>query len=162
MLNRIHSSHQGIDASLRKARLTLFWPHMSEDIKLTVQECSACLELSPAPAHLPMQTHRIPDLPWKRVALDIFHHKNDNYLVTVDYYSDFFELDKLPDLTSATTVEIAKKNFSRHGCPLTVVTDNSQAQFQTANFHRFEKNGSLITPHRRHITREVMARLNQL
>lgn len=137
MLKRIHASHQGIDASLRKAREILYWPHMSDDIKTAVSECSACQELTPSPAHLPMQTHRIPDLPWKRVAIDIFHHNENNYLVTVDYYSDYFELDLLPDLTSETVVETIKRNFSRHGCPLTVVTDNSKAQFITSNFTKF-------------------------
>lgn len=139
MLKRIHASHQGIDASLRKAREILYWPKMTDDIKQTVSECMACLESAASQPHMPMQTHKVPDLPWSRVALDVFHCGSEDYLVTVDYYSDFFELDKLEDLTSATVVEVTKKNFSRHGVPMTVVTDNSQAQFITSNFNKFAK-----------------------
>ena len=46
-----------------------------------------------------------------------------NYLVTVDYYSDFFEVDELKDTTSETVVPYTKKNFARHGIPQECLTD---------------------------------------
>lgn len=37
----------------------------------------------------------IPGWPWKTVALDIFYHENDGYLVTVGYERDSFKIDLL-------------------------------------------------------------------
>jgi len=33
--------------------------------------------------------------PWQQVTADLFEHEEKTYLVTSDYYSDFFELDHL-------------------------------------------------------------------
>jgi len=38
-----------------------------------------------------MQTREIPILPWKIVASDVFKHKNQNYLVVIDYYSKYIK-----------------------------------------------------------------------
>lgn len=46
------------------------------------------------------------------------------FLVTVDHYSDYFEVDILKDLTPKSTIAVCKRNFSRLGRPQKVVTDN--------------------------------------
>ncbi|KAK2157541.1 hypothetical protein LSH36_189g04033 [Paralvinella palmiformis] len=47
-------------------------------------------------------------------AQDLFSLHGDNYLVTVDYYGDYFELDRIPDMTAPTEVECTKAHFMRH------------------------------------------------
>lgn len=42
MLQKLHSSHQGIESSLRRAREVMFWPGMTKDIKSTVEKCWPC------------------------------------------------------------------------------------------------------------------------
>lgn len=42
----------------------------------------------------------IPDLPtspWEKVGMDLFHLKGNNYLVVIDYYSNYPELALLLD-----------------------------------------------------------------
>ncbi|KAK9693653.1 hypothetical protein QE152_g34065 [Popillia japonica] len=41
-------------------------------------------------------------------------NKKRKYLITVDHYSDFYEIDELKDFSGKTTVEICKRNFARH------------------------------------------------
>lgn len=43
----------------------------------------------------PLQLHRIPDLPWSITAADIFVWNKHHYLMLVDSYSGWFEVDKL-------------------------------------------------------------------
>lgn len=47
--------------------------------------------------HLPAcsRCHRVPQRPWEKVGCDIFTANNLDYLWTVDYYSDYFEVDEL-------------------------------------------------------------------
>ena len=42
--SRIHSSHLGIEASLRNARDVVFWPAMNSEIKEAFTRCSVCAE----------------------------------------------------------------------------------------------------------------------
>ena len=63
-------------------------------------------------------------MPWKMVAQDLFTVPHTDYLVTVDYYSDYWELDRILDTTSQTRIECSKAHFARHGIPDTIITDN--------------------------------------
>ena len=42
MIVRVHSSHLGPDACVRRARDVLFWPTMAGKIKEQVQNCAVC------------------------------------------------------------------------------------------------------------------------
>ena len=42
-----------------------------------------------------MQTRDIPLLPWQVVASDVLEHKNQHYLVVIDYYSKYIEALRL-------------------------------------------------------------------
>ena len=45
--------------------------------------------------------HTVPEKPWTKVATDLFHCFNHNYLVLVDYsMSKYFEICQLQNLTS--------------------------------------------------------------
>ena len=72
MLARLHSSHLGIDACLRKARDRIYWPNMNTHIKEAVAKCEVCTEYQTANPQQPMQTHKIPQRPWSRVGFRPF------------------------------------------------------------------------------------------
>lgn len=44
--------------------------------------------------------------------------------ITVDYYSDFWEVDLLPNTSSETVIEYTKAHFAKYGIPEIVLTDN--------------------------------------
>ena len=136
MLAKIHSSHLGIESCLRKAKDLVFWPHMHADIKDVVDKCTICAEFQARNAKEPMQTHEIPDRPWSRVASDLFHLYDKDYIVLVDYYSDFIEVEQLEDTTSTTLIQFFKTQFSRHGIPDCLVTDNGP-QYVSKEFRHF-------------------------
>ena len=65
-----------------------------------------------------MKFHTIPIRPWSKIIADLFQLDENNYLVKVDHYSDYIELDSLSGNTSANTVIRAmKRQFARHGIP---------------------------------------------
>ena len=57
-------------------------------------------------------------------------------MVTVDHYSDFIELDELDNALSSTVVKCSKSNFSRHGIPEILLSDNGP-QFVSTEFAAF-------------------------
>ena len=134
--SKIHSSHLGVEACLRKARDTVFWPGMNAEVKDQIKQCSICNEFQAKNQKLPMQSHDLPDRPWSRVAADQFTLHGKEYIVLVDFYSDFLEVQKLEENTSSSVIEFFKEQFSRHGIPDTLATDNAP-QFTSHEFHQF-------------------------
>jgi hypothetical protein len=55
-----------------------------------------------------MQSVRIPEYPFQIVSMDVakteFQGKKENFLITVGHYSDYFEIDRLSDLTPQSTI----------------------------------------------------------
>ena len=47
----------------------------------------------------------IPSRPWERIGVDLFTFNNKDFLITVDYFSNYWEIDKLNN-TSASTVTL--------------------------------------------------------
>ena len=136
MLKRIHSSHQGIEACTRRARDVLYWPGMSAEIKEAVQQCNTCAENASSQNKEPLLSHLIAERPWQKVAMDLFTLNKKDYLVTVDLFSDYWEVDRVTDTTSSKIIKVCKANFARHGIPDEVLTDNGP-QFSSTDFKTF-------------------------
>ena len=80
--------------------------------------------------------HPVPDRPWEKVGTDLFTISCRDYLVTVDYFSNFYEIDFLADTLSETVISKLKNHFVRHGIPDTVISDNGP-QFSSEAFRNF-------------------------
>ena len=80
--------------------------------------------------------HEISSRPWRKVGADLFLFDQRHYLITIDYYSSFFEVDKLDITDSRTVIEKLKMQFSRHGIPEVVTSDNAP-QYTFTDFAKF-------------------------
>ena len=149
MIARAHSSHLGPDACVRQARDALFWPGMAGQIKDQVQRCEVCNDFLARQQKEPLMTHKIPETPWSKVGQDLFTVGGENYLVTVDFYSDYFELDLLADTTAESVIEATKHHFARHGIA-DMVTDNGP-QYTSVLFAKFAHEWEL-----QHITSSLL------
>ncbi|KAJ8389944.1 hypothetical protein AAFF_G00112290 [Aldrovandia affinis] len=135
MLTRIHSSHIGGEACYRHAQETLYWPNMQTEIKDFVSTCSTCNVYAHNQQKETMLSHDLPTRPWQILSMDMFTHRQKDYLLIVDHYSDFWEIELLPDMSAETVIKRCKAQFARHGQPERVITDNGP-QF-TSQFTRF-------------------------
>ncbi|XP_062576025.1 uncharacterized protein K02A2.6-like [Saccostrea cucullata] len=136
MMEAVHIGHMGVEKCLRRARDIIFWPRMSADITNMVLECGVCLERRNSNTKEPLVSHDIPDYPWEAIATDLFTWNNQEYLLVVDYYSRYFEVEKLHKTTSQAVIEKMKKMFSRLGIPRKVVSDNGP-QYASQDFSTF-------------------------
>lgn len=60
------------------------------------------------------------------------------FLIMVDLYSYFFEIEELKDLLTKMTILICKKVFSGYGIPKQIISDNA-TNFLSLEFEEFEK-----------------------
>ena len=72
------------------------------------------------------------------VGTDLCDFESNTYLLTVDYYSKFIEVDRLQDLGSKATIEVLNAQFCRHGIP-EVIRSYRGPQFASKDFARFCK-----------------------
>uniref|UniRef100_A0A8C7YWC8 Gypsy retrotransposon integrase-like protein 1 n=1 Tax=Oryzias sinensis TaxID=183150 RepID=A0A8C7YWC8_9TELE len=138
IIQRIHSSHLGVEGCLRRARECVYWPGMTEQIKTHVAKCEICRSLDVKQQRETLLPHEMPNRPWAKVGTDLFCFDNRDYLITVDYYSNFWEIDYLPDTKSTTVIKKLKAHFARQGIPDTVISDNGP-QFTSQEFKRFSR-----------------------
>lgn len=138
ILEQLHSSHLGTESTLRRARDCIFWPGMNTDIKLMIATCDACRTYESNNQKETLQPHELPDRPFEKVAADLFELEGKHYLITVDYFSNFWEIDRLHDLSSRAVIKKLKAHFSRYGIPNVFISDNGP-QFVSEDFVKFKK-----------------------
>lgn len=69
---------------------------------------------------------------------DLFLFDNKNYLIIVDYYSNFWEIDYLSDTKSTTVIKTLKAHFARQGIPYIVISDNGPL-YASQEFRKFSR-----------------------
>ena len=136
MKEKLHSSHVGIEACLRRARECLYWPNMSAEVKDYISKCSVCANYGTSQPKEPLMSHDIPDRPWQTIGVDLLTLNGVDYVVTSDYFSNFWEIDRLHSTDASTVIRKLKSHFARYGTPETVVTDNGP-QFSSGEFTKF-------------------------
>ncbi|CAI6364864.1 unnamed protein product [Macrosiphum euphorbiae] len=137
MLKLIHEGHMGIERCRNQIKDVLFWPGISNDIKNIVESCEVCLKYRNNNAKEPMISHAVPDLPWQKLGIDLFHHNDKTYLLVVDYYSKFIEIAHLSKGSHAKLVITQLKSiFARFGIPMEIISDNGPP-FNAAEFKLF-------------------------
>ena len=118
-----------------RARISVWWPGISQRIKEVIEGCAECVKRSTSRPE-PLMPTPLPDYPWQSVAMDLFMLNGANYVLIVDYFSRYPEVIKLKSTSSKAVIEAVKAVFSRHGIPETVRSDNGP-QFSSDEFARF-------------------------
>ena len=109
---------------------------MNSQLKDLIQKCEVCCSLHAKQPREPLQPHPIPERPWEVIGVDLFSLEDSAFLVTVDYYSGFWEIDQLQELGATSVIRCLKRHFARYGIPVKCVTDNGP-QFYLEEFRRF-------------------------
>ncbi len=139
LIETLHSSHLGIQGTLRRAREALYWPRMNKEIEEYISKCSICNTFCTKQQKEPLISHPLPSRPWEFVACDLLEFQGKDYLITTDYYSNFQEVDRLYDRKTAKEVIVKLKGqMARHGIPERLISDNGP-QFASREFEEFAK-----------------------
>ena len=100
MMEKIHSFHLGIERCLRRAKEVLYWPRMNAELKDVILNCDVCNSYKPEKPKERLMPHEFPTKLWQKVETDLMQFDGRQYLITVNYYSLFFEVDQLQSTDS--------------------------------------------------------------
>ncbi|UYV75047.1 K02A2.6-like [Cordylochernes scorpioides] len=148
ILEKLHQGHFGINKCRSRAKESVWWLGISQEIERMVSSCTKCLK-ERKPKHEPLMPSEFPIRPWQKVGMDLFYLNGRWYLIVCDYYSRYPEISLLQNLTAQEVISRLKSIFARHGTPETVRSDNGP-QFQKvlgSKFSKFSKEWSF-----KHIT----------
>ncbi|XP_064637858.1 uncharacterized protein K02A2.6-like [Lineus longissimus] len=81
ILQRLHQSHDGIEACRRRARDCVYWPGINAEIAALIEQCDTCQTFMRKQQKETLQPHLIPDLPWTKVGSDLFSINQEDYLI---------------------------------------------------------------------------------
>uniref|UniRef100_A0A2S2PCF5 RNA-directed DNA polymerase n=1 Tax=Schizaphis graminum TaxID=13262 RepID=A0A2S2PCF5_SCHGA len=135
ILFKLHEAHLGICKTKTRARSLFYWKGLDKDIEEYIGNCAVCNKFRSENTKDPMICQEVPNLPFEKVACDILDYGKDTYLVLVDYYSGWLELNYLSSKTSSHIIKILKVIFSIHGIPKQLVADNMP--FNSNEFQNF-------------------------
>ena len=137
MLQIVHESHMGMVRCKQLARDIMYWPGMNAQIEDIVTKCHICQTYRNQQPKEPMKPREVPTAPWSILAADLLDCNGVMYLVVIDYYSEFIEVEALKeDTKSETVIERLTKMFAVHGIPDKLVTDNGPSSLVTNSSNR--------------------------
>ncbi|UYV79978.1 K02A2.6-like [Cordylochernes scorpioides] len=143
ILEKLHQGHFGINKCRSRAKESVWWLGISQEIERMVSSCTKCLK-ERRPKHEALMPSEFPIRPWQKVEMDLFYLNGRWYLIVCDYYSRYPEISLLQNLTAQEVISHLKSIFARHGTPETVRSDNGP-QFRKvlgSEFSRFSKEWS--------------------
>ena len=98
-----------------------------------------------------MTLYPLPKFPWEKIGTDLFELHGKVYLLVVDYFSRYIEVQKMNGTTSKEVIVSLKALFSRHGIPAVLVSDNGP-QYSSKKCKNLLINMDFSTSQAAHIT----------
>ena len=146
MLDKLDIGHEGIKKCKQRARTLFYWPKLNSDIYRMITQCIICQTHKKSNTKEPLQQHDIPLSPRAKIATDLFSWNNDNYLVIVDCFIIFFQMERKKTLwspLSKTSITKMKRVFAMHGIPLQGISDN-RTQYISQEFQSFAEDYGFV------------------
>ena len=151
ILKHLHTGHMGTEKMQLRARSSVFWPGLTNDVKNITKSCEPCQKHAPKQRQEEILVHEpTATKPWSKLASDIFDIKGQSYIVIADYYSRFPYVKQLSNITSKSIINVFKPLFADHGFCDILVTDNGPS-YVSKEFTTFLEDCSI-----RHITSSPM------
>lgn len=145
-LQKLHTGHLGEEKCILRARQLVFWPRITQDLRMLVKTCDICQMVRPSQPKQSLHPHEVPPGPFKKLGMDIFDLDNSHYLLVADYFSKFPFVRKLNSMHSKTVIDVLKNLFSEHGAPEILYCDQGTA-FTSQEFYEFADNYDFKVEH---------------
>ena len=139
VLAQLHKAHQGIVQTKERARLSIYWPGINNDIENMIAACVVCQDHLPSQCKEPMVAKPRPARPFQETAADLCYYAGRQYLIWVDCYTDWPIIVSMGKDTTAKHLTTAfTKIFAQTAVPDVLWTDRGP-QFMAHQFQSFAK-----------------------
>lgn len=123
-IKTLHEGHIGMSKMKQLARRLYYWPHIDSHIEEFVKRCFPCQIYQNNNIKEPLIPHKVPSLPFTKIATDIMDFRTKSYLVVYDYYSKWLDIKCLRNKSAKSIIEALTDIFSNFGFPKEIVSDH--------------------------------------
>ena len=102
ILKLIHEGYLGLNKCKLRAKETVYWQGLNDQLERLILNCKLCLKYSESKCKQePSMSlgQEVPLHPLSKLATDLFHFEVASYLLIVDYTSRFPAIHKLSSMT---------------------------------------------------------------
>ncbi|XP_032796135.2 uncharacterized protein K02A2.6-like [Daphnia magna] len=140
ILAKLHVAHQGIVRMKRRARQTIYWPGLNNDIISMVERCQACQERLPSQQREPLLRDVLPERVFEEVTADLFESGRLHVLVYTDRLSGWPVIHRWHHApTARELIQAVTGNFVDLGVPTRFRSDGGP-QFAANAFQNALRN----------------------
>ena len=119
-----HDTHVGVEGCIRRARESMFWPHMATDLKTYISKCDICMAHCIAQSKETLLPHDFQPRPWAKVGADLCGLGGQTLLVASDYFRNFIKVENLRSTITQAVAKRLRVMFACYGVPDILITDN--------------------------------------
>ena len=138
VLEKLHEGHFGIDRTKLRARDSVYWPQINQDIETLGKSCEKCQEFSKRNNRDPDIPGEIPLVLWSLLEMDLFTLDDQTFLLVVDVTSRFPVVRILSSETANSVINALKGIYCNFGLPRRVLTDNGPC-FKSQKYVEFHE-----------------------
>ena len=126
VIENLHAAHQGEESILSRARVSVYWPRITHDIKSSCATCKLCSENAPSQRKEPLIMTGPPEFPFEQVVADLFTENLAWYLAFACRLTGWLEIAFFPRSTkSHEIITIFRELFRRFGVPEEISLDGA-------------------------------------
>lgn len=135
-LEMLHKNHIGSMRMKLLARPYLFWVGMDKDLEGFTKSCEICQSCNTDHRAKTFAAWPSAKRPMERVHIDFFYKAGKEFLILVDAYSSWVDIQRMGKKDAGATIGALKKIFAVLGEPITMVSDNGPP-FSSFEFEKF-------------------------
>ena len=139
-LQRLLAMHQAEAKMMARARKSIWWPFITNDVANTALSCKTCQEYKPSNRAEPLRAHEQATYPFQFVHMDLGEVNGKYFLIAVDQYSGFpqiYECGKTAKTNQIISFTIDL--FENFSVPMTIYSDGGPQFKENGDFDKFCK-----------------------
>jgi transposase InsO family protein len=139
IIRRLLQMHQGATKLRQRARLSIYWPSMDNDIVVAAKSCPSCTERLPSHPAEPLLPHAPASRPFEFVFVDLGAYRGRDFLIVADQFSGWPQVFPFPDTNTSTrrVIDALRSFFTcGAGAPVKLWSDGGP-QFKSDEFLAF-------------------------
>ncbi|XP_058445439.1 uncharacterized protein K02A2.6-like [Malaya genurostris] len=142
ILKLLHANHAGVVKMKLLARRSVYWFGINKDIENFAKQCDICSSMTVAPKQKIESKWTPTTRPFSRLHIDFFYFEHRTFLLVVDSFSKWIEVEYMKSGTdSGKVLRKLVAIFARFGLPDVLVSDGGPP-FNSYGFVNFlEKQG---------------------
>ena len=145
ILQNLLLMHQGATKTRQRARMSVYWPNMDNDIINATNSCETRTKHLPSQPPEPFLSRPPATRPFEQIHADIGEISGRHFLVMVDSFSGWPHVVAFRDTNTSARkiIEHIRNFFSNVGAPISFWSDNGP-QFAAAEFRNFLADWGII------------------